>query len=391
MKVLLLAYDLGLQGGVGTFNYELAIELSKQGVEVVIVSRGDEALCTEVLDGLEICTFPSPSTPPKDVMFYLINTSRIIDLAKKKRIDIIHDSSAAIGFLPYLDKIAPIITTVHGSPMLNYLRVTYSTFNDWLRCRLFEISHRLPTKFLTLFHKPRVSKLVFVSKSCLADVLTHTLSKKRNNLLKKSTVIYNGLSIERITKIVKDIANTDSYNIIFVGRLMEYKGVDRLIKAFQYVIKEIRDAKLHIVGSGPELPKLISLSKKLGLEHNIIFHGWLTRNNVLKLMASSRILAHPSLYESFGYVIVEAYALGKPVIAHRAPYSKELVEKFNCGLIVNTFNSKTFANTIYDLLSDRNLYKKLSENTQKIARTYFSIEKTAKNYIKIYEDVLSHP
>ena len=386
----MLAYDLGMQGGVGTFNYELAVELSKQGAEVIVVTRGNKTTCTEVLSNLEICTFPSPSTPPKDVMFYSINAPRIFDLAKKKRIDIIHDSSAAIGFLPCLDKITCIITTVHGSPMLSRLRTAYGTFSDWLRCRLFELSHRIPTKFLALFHKPRVNKLVFVSRSCLADALLHISPNKRKKLLAKSVVIYNGLSLERITKIAKDAKDTNSHDVIFVGRLMEYKGVSRLIKAFQYVIKEIQDTKLHIVGSGPELPRLISLSKKLGLEHSVIFYGWLTRNNVLKLMASSKILAHPSLYESFGYVIAESYALGKPVIAHRAPYSKELVENFDCGLVVNTFNSKAFADTIYNLLSDKNLYRKLSENTQKIARTYFSIEKTAKNYIKIYEDVLSH-
>lgn len=387
MKVLLLAYDLGSQGGVGTFNYELATELSRQGVEVTVIARGEKQLCRKLMSNLEICTLPSPLLPPKDITFYLINASKIIKLVKRKLPDAIHDASSATGVLPYIDKIAPIIVTIHGSPLSKYVRMVRGTINDKLRCILFDLSHRLPMKLLTALHNPSISKLVFVSKSCLIDTVIHIPQEKRYELLSKSTVIYSGLSLERIAKIVKESVNSNSSDIIFVGRLVEYKGVDRLIKAFKYVVRELPHVKLHIVGSGPELSKLIFLSKKLGLERNVLFHGWQNRNNALKLLALSHVLVHPSLYESFGYVLIEAYALGKPVIAHKAPYSKELVEGINTGLTVNTFNIKKFAETILTLLTDPNLYKQLKSNAYNAAKKYFSIEACAKKYIEVYKEV----
>jgi len=113
------------------------------------------------------------------------------------------------------------------------------------------------------------------------------------------------------------------------------------------------------------------------------------RNKVLKIVSSSYLLAHPSLYESFGYIIIEAYALGKPVIAHKAPYSKELVERIEAGVTVDTFNEKIFSETLLTLLTDENLYKKYSINAQKAAEEIFDINVSADKYIKVYESLIN--
>jgi glycosyltransferase involved in cell wall biosynthesis len=211
------------------------------------------------------------------------------------------------------------------------------------------------------------------------------LDPKSRELLKtKSIVVYNGLSIERVRSVVRESSSYDEYSIAFVGRLMEYKGVNRLIKAFSHVAKEFHKAKLHIVGSGPEMGRLKELSRKLGLESNVVFHGWLPRDEALKIVSSSALLAHPSLYESFGYVIVEAYALGKPVVAHRAPYSKELVEELGAGLTVNTFDGKAFSEALLTLLTDRDLQRKLGFRAYEIAKNVFNIGITADKYFKLY-------
>jgi glycosyltransferase involved in cell wall biosynthesis len=172
-----------------------------------------------------------------------------------------------------------------------------------------------------------------------------------------------------------------------MGRLAEYKGVDRLIRAFSHVSRELRDAKLHVVGSGPDADRLKALSSRLGMEKRVVFHGWLRRDRALKILASSALLVHPSLYESFGYVIVEAYALGKPVVAHRAPYSRELVEEMGAGLTVNTFDEEKFSKALLALLTDGDLYKRFSSKAHKVAEEVFDVRITADKYIEVYEGI----
>lgn len=393
MKVLLLAYDLGRHGGIGTFNYELIEALVKRDVEVSVITRYDMYFTNKDTNSgpdTRINTLYSPEIPPKDVVFYLSNIHIITEIARKSKPDIIHDTSGGLQFLPWLSKYAPVVITVHGSPLLDDLRVEYGSFRDWLRFRLYQYSHSIPAKLVSLLYRTRIDKAVFVSKTCLADTLIRLDPRSKELLKARSTVIYNGLSIERIRNIVEEGNNDyDEYSVVFVGRLMEYKGAHRLIKAFSHVIRELHNAKLHIVGSGPEMSKLKELSRKLYLEKNIVFHGWLPRNRVLKIVSSSALLAHPSLYESFGYVIIEAYALGKPVVVHKAPYSKELVERLETGLIVDTFNEKVFSEALLTLLTDRGLYKKYSLNAQRVAEEIFSIEVSASKYIKVYESLIN--
>jgi len=388
MRLLLLAHDLGLYGGVGTASYELAEALPKMGVEVLVIAKHNNNF-TGNTAGFHIHMLHSPEVPPRDIIFYLSNIHAVTDIVKRFRPDAIHDVSGGIQFLPWLSRYAPVVVTVHGSPLLGDLRTLYSSLHDWIRFRLYQYSHYIPAKLMSLLIKADIKRFVFVSKTCLADTLVRLELKTRYILKAKSTVIYNGLSLERIRSIIKvSNQNFNRYGIVFAGRLMEYKGVDRLIRAFSHVVKEIHEARLHIVGLGPEYNKLRLLAKKLDLEGRVIFHGWLHRDRVLKLISSSALLAHPSLYESFGYVIAEAYALGKPVVAHKAPYSKELVDEVGAGLVVNTFIEETFSDALLALLVDNNLYKKLSSRAYEVAGSLFNIHTTAKKYVEVYESVV---
>lgn len=388
MKVLLLAHDLGLYGGVGTFNYELVEALIKRGVEVLVITRYNVDFVSKPAgSGIYVNMLCSPEIPPKDVVFYLSNMHTVTEIARRFKPDVIHDTSGGLRFLPWLSRYAPTVATIHGSPLLDDLRVKYGSFRDRLRLRLYQYSHYVPAKMMSLLCRAGIDRAVFVSKTCLADTLVRLDPKSRELLKTKSVVIYNGLSIERVRSVVRESSSYDEYSVAFVGRLMEYKGVNRLIKAFSHVAKEFHKAKLHIVGSGPEMGRLKELSRKLGLESNVVFHGWLPRDGALKIVSSSALLAHPSLYESFGYVIVEAYALGKPVIAHRAPYSKELVEELEAGLTVDTLNGKAFSEALLTLLTDKSLYRKYSIKAQEVAEEIFDIGITASKYIKVYESL----
>jgi glycosyltransferase involved in cell wall biosynthesis len=122
----------------------------------------------------------------------------------------------------------------------------------------------------------------------------------------------------------------------------------------------------------------------------IFYYGRVPREFFLRKLAVGDILVHPSFYEAFGIVIIEAALLGKPVIAHKAQWSEELVESFNLGLTVDILDLEKFAETLSDLADEKN-YERIVEGIQsqknKLTAT-FSSERMAKDYIELYKKLV---
>ncbi|MFT3788729.1 MAG: glycosyltransferase family 4 protein [Tepidisphaeraceae bacterium] len=101
----------------------------------------------------------------------------------------------------------------------------------------------------------------------------------------------------------------------FVGRLVEWKAVDVLLNGFARVVNELPGVTLDIVGDGVSRASLETLAKSLGIEKNVTFHGWLKQTDAAGVLARADAFVLPSLYESGGAVVLEAMAVGLPVIA----------------------------------------------------------------------------
>lgn len=125
-------------------------------------------------------------------------------------------------------------------------------------------------------------------------------------------VVPNGIDWKKISGIMPSKEQSD---VIYIGRLVEHKNVDLLIRALGIVKSEVPDVKVLIVGDGPEMNKLKSLVSELELEKNVVFLGFLEDyNNAFALMKSSRIFVSPSTREGFGMAALEANACGLPVV-----------------------------------------------------------------------------
>jgi glycosyltransferase involved in cell wall biosynthesis len=148
------------------------------------------------------------------------------------------------------------------------------------------------------------------------------------------------------------------------------------------VKSRINDVKLVIVGDGHLKHYLINLTKRLNLEKDVIFAGFVNDEDLPKYYASCDIFASASVLEGFGLIFLEAMALGKPIVAFNLASIPEVVE--NAGILVNEINHEKFADAIIELLSDEKLYQEKSENALKRAKL-FSWEKIAEQFIKINE------
>lgn len=199
----------------------------------------------------------------------------------------------------------------------------------------------------------------------------------------KSKLIYQSIKIPEKYPELKF-----TKNILYAGRLSKEKGVDYLLKAMVKVIKKIPESTLFIAGDGKEKEKLINLSKKLGIDKNVEFLGWLSKDELSKVYADIDFLVIPSIWqEPFGLIGVEAMSYGRPVVAFNVGGINEFVENNKNGFLVKVLDIDTLAKRIIELLEDENKLKNFSNNARKTSEL-FSDERFFEEIKKLYKNLI---
>lgn len=138
--------------------------------------------------------------------------------------------------------------------------------------------------------------------------------------------------------------------IVCAARLQKEKDIPTLIAAMRAVATRVPGARCLIAGDGDQRPILQDHIDRLGLRESVTLLGF--RADVADLLNACDLFALPSLAEPFGLALVEAMALGKPVIATRAGGPREIVDHGRTGLLVTPSNPESLAAAISDLLGD---------------------------------------
>jgi glycosyltransferase involved in cell wall biosynthesis len=179
--------------------------------------------------------------------------------------------------------------------------------------------------------------------------------------------IYGGVDLEAISKVPDQKV---IYDGCFVGRLHPQKGVLYLIKIWSYVCKEMPKAKLAIVGNGSRdyENKVKDEIKKRGLERNIDLIGFADGIKKYKILKSSRVFLHTSIYDNSGMAAAEGLACGLPAVRFDIPALKIAYPK---GMLVSQLkDSKAFAENVLILLKDDDLYLKTRLDALSLAKDW---------------------
>lgn len=199
-----------------------------------------------------------------------------------------------------------------------------------------------------------------------------SVSQKTKNDLKlikaseKSIVIPNGIDFKQIRRINP---STETFDVIFAGRLIKEKNIDLLLKALVHVKKVFPNFKCIIIGDGPEKLHLENLLCDLNLKQNIEFLGFLEDNNsLISYMKVSKVFVLPSTREGFGMVVLEANASGLPVVVidHPRNAAIDLIEE-NVNGFVSEFSQKALADKIVQGINER---ESMKDSCIKFARDY---------------------
>jgi glycosyltransferase involved in cell wall biosynthesis len=221
----------------------------------------------------------------------------------------------------------------------------------------------------------------------------------------KIYVSYNGVdpqkyslesvSAEQVRKIRERYGiNDDDSMILFLGRLVGVKGVDKLIMAMPHVLSKIPKAKLVIVGVGDLQEYLTNLTRTMRLDEYVKFcYDFIPEEERILHYAACDIAVFPSHYEPFGIVALEAMSMEKPVVVGAAGVSgmREIViprGEEQCGYHIDPNNPSDIAWGITSALEDSEKRKWLGKNGRKRVLNEFTWNKIAEKTVELYEKLL---
>ncbi len=253
----------------------------------------------------------------------------------------------------------PIVLTAHGTDVRWALKKLFSMFaNNGLR----------------------KSAALTLNSGYMKDLL------KEFDLPAKTEIIPMGVDTKKFHP--ESHKPSRSKKIIFLGRLIEQKGIYVLLDAFSSVLRKVPKAKLEIIGYGPEEDGLIRKVKELAMENSVRFCGRVRYDELPERYRSARALALPSLIpEGFGISAAEACACGIPTVTFGLGGTAELVVHEDTGLVVEK-SRDALAEGLIRILTDDDLADRLGENARKKVTEQYSWDILSEKFDKLFRDII---
>jgi glycosyltransferase involved in cell wall biosynthesis len=263
------------------------------------------------------------------------------------------NAAAVSTFLNRSHTIA-LLAKVLFAPRLRLIINVHEMLSDHLE-RFFSPMERRFMRTFIRYGFPRAEAIIAVSDGVKQDLVRHfSIASDR------VTVVPNPVDLERVRRLGAEHVDIDDTSplIVAVGRLVQLKGFDLLIRAFARLPSSLR-ARLVIVGEGDQRPTLERLITELHVRDRVDLIG--TQSNPWKYMSRADVVALASRSEAYPNVIGEALALGRPVIATAcSPGVAEYLDHGRYGLLVPPNDVDALADGLERILADDTLRRELS-------------------------------
>jgi len=369
------------RGGAPSIVLDLLRGLEGHGLTHTLATglAGDSAqdlLGTPAMAGLRVRTVPALARDirPLADLRALLGLARLL---RREEPDLLHLHTSKAGFLGRLASRfvgkRPVIYSPHGTILNGYFspRVT----------RLFARLDAWAARF--------TDRIVCYTSLEAAEYLAAGIGRRG-----QYAVIPNGLEVEAYARQAALPAQTraalglppGSRAVLCGARLVPVKGQTYLLQAWPSVLKREARALLLLAGDGPEEHRLRTQVAALGLAGSVRFLGF--REDIASLLACAELLVLPSLNEGFGMVLLEAMAMGSPVVASAVGGVPEVVLDGRTGLLVPPADPEALAAAILRLLGDPGFARQMGETGRERARKSFSREAFLQAHRDLYENLL---
>lgn len=386
MKVLMVATAYPrYQGDVITpWLVELIQRLQNKGIHVSVFTSSYKGLRNQILNGVKIYRFRyflkqyerltheetavdrikrGPLNVMLAVFYILFGTLNIIRLVKKERFDIIHIH------WPFPHILFGVCSKTAGQVRL--FTTFYGVEIRWLKQKFPFLSR--PFSY-------------FINKAdTITAISTHTAQELDTITRKKVAIVPFSAAIGP-----RRGTTSDAKEVIFVGRLVERKGVRFLIEAFAHV-KDAIPHRLVIIGDGPERTDLEQRTHNLNLEDRIIFTGRISDEELYRHYNQCSFIVLPAVYdakgdiEGLGVVLIEAMSYSKPAIASNAGGITDIMTDGENGFLVPPRDVHALAKAIERLATDNEMRERMGVRAKQVVDGKFSWNRITSQLISLYE------
>ncbi len=386
MKVLFVATAYPRFSGdvITPWLVELIHRLKNKGVDVSVFTSSYQGLGNQILDGVKIYRFRyffknyerltheenavdrlgrGPINLLLSFFYMIFGSIAIYRLTRAKKYDIVHIH------WPFPHIIFGLIAKYFGHTKL--FATFYGLEIRWLKKKF---------KFLI-----RPFSILINRAHVLTAISNHTAQELRGIVDKEIPIIPFSTPTREKSGIV-----ADNKVIIFVGRSVERKGVDYLIKAFA-VIKDEIPHKLVIVGDGPERSNWEKFARSVIPSNRIEFTGWISDSELSDRYRTSSFFVLPAVYdkhgdtEGLGVVLLEAMSYSKPVIASNVGGITDIVIDQVNGILVPPADTRALAEAMKLLATDESLRKEMGIRAKRSVDERFNWDKIIEELITLYE------
>jgi len=219
--------------------------------------------------------------------------------------------------------------------------------------------------------------VIAVSEGAKQDIVQNTTLKPNDVSVIYNPVVTEELYTEAAQSVDHPWLNDDTIDVVLgAGRLAEQKDFETLIRAFEGVAEQKDNARLLIVGSGSKEAQLQTLVSELGLEDRVELVGYV--DNLYAYMNAADVFVLSSRWEGFGIVLVEAMAVGTPVVSTDCPHGpNEILSNGEYGELVDVGDVMEMRNAIDRILTDKTECEQIKGRAK-----IFSVDTIAGNYIQ---------
>ncbi len=375
--------------GVSTSVLMLKKGLEKLGHKVYVVTVNNEDLHYRLDENGTVLRIPGVPIGIYDYRLTGIYPVRMINTIKKWDLDIIH-SHTEFG----IGTFARIFAKQYGIPLVHTYHTMYEDYVHYITKGYFDKPSKKILEYFSLFYCDKTADSLIVPTR-----KTYNLFKEKYKVDKVIHIIPTGIELDRFyienanKDKIKEIKKKykikkDDFIIIFVGRLAEEKNIEFLLESHPEIVKKHKNAKLFIVGDGPDAEKYKKYISDNKLENNIVLTGKIPYDDMPTMYHLANIFVTASKSETQGLTVIEAMAASVTPVCINDESFNNVVNDGLDGRIFN--NKKEYLSIIDELISDSDKLESYAYQAR-VDSEVFSSKYYAERVLDVYKMTTRKP
>jgi L-malate glycosyltransferase len=357
-------------GGSGVVATELGLALARRGYDVHFIAHGLPFRLRSFASNVYFHEAATATYPVfEQAPYNLALTTKMVEVAENYDLDLLHvhyampfAASAYLARQLMRPRSLGVVTTLHGTDI-----TVVGVEPAFFRVTQFSIQSSDRVTAVSRFLKERAEASLGITRPI--EVVYNFVDPRVFTPRKRTTL---------------RLAPPQTRVLMHASNFRPVKNIPAVIQVFAEVRKRL-DAKLVMIGDGPEKAGAEQLARELDIQRDVLFLG--NQDCMEELLPLADVFLLPSSSESFGLVALEAMSAEVPVVASNVGGLPEVVEHGQTGFLHDPGHTAGFVASVLRLLTQERLRRAMGRRARRMARERFSVDEMVDRYVRVYESL----